>query len=99
LYVFTNKLILEKEKRKEKERKEKKRIPKIQSSELKKVNKLKCPSEDALVPFGREKNAMFSLLSGTSGQGGRSLGGKVYGGRESEVGRGEPDLVLGKGKD
>jgi hypothetical protein len=29
-------------------------ISKIQSTELKKVNKLKCPSEDSSVPLGRE---------------------------------------------
>ena len=44
------------------------RIPKIQSTELKKVNKLKCPSEDASVPLGREKKAI------TSGEGGRESG-------------------------
>ena len=38
---------------------------KIQSTKLKKVNKLKCPSEDASVP---EKKAI------TSGEGGRDLG-------------------------
>ena len=55
------------------------------------VNKLKCPSEDASVPLGREKKAI------TSGKGGRDLGGKVS--RVSVVGeRGEPDLVLGEGK-
>jgi hypothetical protein len=48
-----------------------KKLPKIQSTELKKVNKLKCPSEDASVPLGREKKA------NTSGEGGRDLGGKV----------------------
>jgi hypothetical protein len=36
------------------------RIPKIQSTELKKVNKLKCPSEDASVLLGREKKAITS---------------------------------------
>jgi hypothetical protein len=44
------------------------RIPKIQSTELKKVNKLKCRSEDASVPLGREKKAI------TSGEGERDLG-------------------------
>ena len=70
------------------------RIPKIQSTELKKVNKLKCPSEDASVPFGREKKAT------TSGEGGRGLGGKVEQGERGEWvgGIGEPDLVLGEGK-
>mgnify|MGYP006914893019 CR=1 FL=1 len=70
--------------------KKKYRIPKIQSTELKKVNKLKCPSEDASVPLGREKKAI------TSGEGGRDLGGKVD--SEELGGRGEPDLVLGEGK-
>ena len=50
------------------------RIHKIQSTELKKVNKLKCPSEDASVPLGREKKVI------TSREGGRDLGGKVDGG-------------------
>jgi hypothetical protein len=67
------------------------RIPKIQSTELKKLNKLKCPSEDASVPLGRKKKAI------TSGKGGRDLGGKVDAGRRVGV-RGEPDLVLGEGK-
>ena len=34
------------------------RIHKIQSTEFKRFNKLKCPSEDASVPFGREKKAI-----------------------------------------
>jgi hypothetical protein len=40
-------------------------------TELIKVNKLKCPSEDTSVPLGREKKAIIS------GEGGRDLGGKV----------------------
>jgi hypothetical protein len=36
------------------------RIPRILSTELKKVNKLKDPSEDASVPLGREKKAITS---------------------------------------
>jgi hypothetical protein len=36
------------------------RIPKIQSTELIKVNKLKCPSEDASIPLGRKKKAITS---------------------------------------
>ena len=52
-------------------KKKKYRISKIQSTELKKVNKLKCPSEDASVPLGREKKTI------TGGEGGRDLGGKV----------------------
>jgi hypothetical protein len=62
------------------------RIPKIQSTELKKFNKLKCPSENASVPLGREKKAI------TSREGGRDLGGKVNrveGGEE----RGERNLI------
>jgi hypothetical protein len=39
-------------------KKEKYRIPKIQFKELKKVNKLKDPNEDASVPLGREKKAV-----------------------------------------
>ena len=34
------------------------RIPKIQSTELKKVNKLKGPSEDTPVQLWREKKAI-----------------------------------------
>jgi hypothetical protein len=47
------------------------RTPMIQSTELKKLNKLKCPIEDAPVSLGREKKAI------TSGEGWRDLGGKV----------------------
>jgi hypothetical protein len=38
-----------------KQTKQKYRIPKIQTTALKKVNKLKCPSEDTSVPLEREK--------------------------------------------
>jgi hypothetical protein len=72
-------------------RKKKYRIPKIQSTELKNVNKLMGPTEDTSVPLGREKKAI------TSGEGGRDLGGKVDGGRNGR-GRGKPDQILGKGK-
>jgi hypothetical protein len=41
------------------------KIPKIQSTELKKVNKLKCPSEDTSVLLGREKIAIPSGEGGT----------------------------------
>ena len=44
------------------------------STELKKFNKLKCPSKDSSVSLGREKKTM------TSGVRGRDLGGKVWGG-------------------
>ena len=57
-------------------RKKKYRIPKIQSTELKKTNKLKGPSEDASVPLGREKKAI------TSGKGGRDLDEKEMEGAE-----------------
>jgi hypothetical protein len=45
----------------------------MQSTELKNINKLKGPSEDASVPFGREKKAI------TSREEGRDLGRKVVG--------------------
>ena len=75
------------------------RIPKIQSKELKKLNK--CPIEEASVLLGREKNRI------TSGKGGRKT--KVHialqrkhdmesEGGGSSGGRGETDLVLGEGK-
>jgi hypothetical protein len=51
--------------------KEKYRIHKIQSTELKRVNKLKGLSEDVSVPLGREKKAI------TSGEGVRDLQHKV----------------------
>ena len=48
------------------------RIPKIQSTELNKANKLKCPSEDgASVTFGRKKKSI------TKSERGRGMGGKV----------------------
>jgi hypothetical protein len=47
------------------------RTPKILSTVLKKVNRLKGPSEDASVPLEREEKAI------TRGEGGRDLGGKV----------------------
>ena len=46
----------------------------MQSTELLKLNKLKCPSEDTSVPLGRNNKAI------TSGEAGRDLGGKVDGG-------------------
>jgi hypothetical protein len=55
------------------------------------VNKLKCPSEEVSVPFGRKKKVL------TSGEGGRDLGAKVDSGGESGK-RGGPDLVLGEEK-
>jgi hypothetical protein len=81
--------IRQKTKKQKTKQKKKPRIPKIHSTELKKVNKLKCPGEDTSVPLGREKKAI------TSGEGGRELGGKVEGARR---GRRKPDLVLGERK-
>ena len=56
---------------------------KVQSTELKKLNKLKCPSEEASVPFGREMKVI------TSGEGGRNLRGKVDGAGSMWGGRGD----------
>jgi hypothetical protein len=59
------------------------RIPKIQSTELRKVNKLNGPSDDATVPLGRKKKAI------TSEDGRRDLRGKVdrgCGGEEPGIG-------------
>jgi hypothetical protein len=67
------------------------RIPKIYSKELKRISKLKCPSEDDLVPLGRKKRAI------TSREGRRNLEGKCMG-WVGVGGRGEPDLVLGEEK-
>jgi hypothetical protein len=68
------------------------RIPKIQTTELKKVNKLKCLSEDASVPLGREKKTI------TSREAWRDLGGKVDVGGSGGGGGEPPDLVLREGK-
>jgi hypothetical protein len=62
----------------QKKERKKYRIPKIQSTEFKKVKKVKCPSEDASIPLGREKKAI------TRGKGGRDLGEKVDGWRREE---------------
>ena len=58
-------------------------MPKIQSRELKKGQKLKGPSEDASVPLGREKKAI------TREEEGRDLGGKV----DEVEEKGQPDLL------
>ena len=57
--------------KKKKKKKKEYRIPKIQSTELKKVNKLKGPSEDASVPLGREMKAI------TGDRKRRDLGGRA----------------------
>jgi hypothetical protein len=54
--------------------------PRFKATELKKVTKLKYPSEDASVPLEREKKAI------TSGEGGRDLGGKWVGWEVEERG-------------
>ena len=56
-------------------RQKKYRIPNTQSTELKKVNKLKGPSEDASVSLGREKKVTMREEVG------RDLGGKGDGGQ------------------
>jgi hypothetical protein len=68
-YVFTSKWILAKNIMY--------RIPKIQSTEFRKSNKLKGTSEDASVPLGKEKKAIIR-------QWGRDLGGKVNMGDREE---------------
>ena len=50
-------------------KKKKYRIPKIQSIELKKFNKLKGPNEDASVPLGREKKAITRGREGGAWEG------------------------------
>ena len=81
---------------KKKKKKRKKTIQNTQDTvhKLKRLNKVKCPSEDTSVPLGREKKAI------TNGEGGRSLGGKMdtWEGGEAMGDRGEPDLLLGEGK-
>jgi hypothetical protein len=86
-----------KTKQKQKQKHQKKyRIPKIQSTELKKINKLKCPSVDTSVLLGRQKKAITSRKGGreTGREGGTwegkwTLGG---GGEEVESG-GEGNLI------
>ena len=60
----------------------------IQFTGLKKVNKLKGPSEDSSVPLGREKKLIISE------EGVSVLRGKVD---SRWLVRREPDLVLGEG--
>jgi hypothetical protein len=54
------------------------RIPKIQSMELKTVNKLKGPRQDTSIPLGREKKTI------TGGVGMKALGWERGQGREEE---------------
>ena len=46
---------------------QKDRIPKILSTELKKFNKLKGPSEDASVTLGRKRKSITSEKGGREG--------------------------------
>ena len=64
------------------------RIPRIQSTELKKANKLKGPSKDVSIPLGREKKA----ITGSRGGGGRGGGGGwgVVGRKGKRGGKGGP---------
>jgi hypothetical protein len=48
------------------------RIPRIPSTELKKINELNSPSEGASIPLGREKKAIIGR------EGRRNLDGKWY---------------------
>ena len=65
------------------------RIPRIQSTKLKKVFKLKGPSDDASIPLGREKKTIMT---------GRGRKGHVW---ERGVGRGEQehDQILRVGQE
>jgi hypothetical protein len=62
-------------------KKKKYRIPKIQSTELKKVNMMKGPSEDASAPLGREGGAWEGKGMG----GGRGEHHLVLGGGKTEA--------------
>jgi hypothetical protein len=93
-YVLTKKAILAKKKKKKKRKKEKThRISKIQSTEFKKLNKLKCPSEGVSVPLGRENKTITSEEGEREG-----LWRECDRVGEAVVGRGESHLVLGEGK-
>jgi len=54
------------------------RIPKVQSTAFKKVNKRSCPSEDASVSFGREKKATTSREVGREGDEGGREGNMIW---------------------
>jgi hypothetical protein len=64
--------------------------PKLQSTELKKINKQKFPSEDASIPLGREKKAFTRVCGGEQKKGGEWMG--------KEGVEGEHDQVLGGGE-
>ena len=66
-YVLTNRWILAK--RTKQTNKHPYRIHKIQSTEFKRLNKLKCPSEDASVPLGRKEKAITGGEEGGTWEG------------------------------
>jgi hypothetical protein len=68
-----------------KKKKKKYRIPRIQSTEFKKVNKLKGPNEDTSIPLGREKKAI------TEGWGQKEGG--IWVGKGTRRKKGEHDQV------
>jgi hypothetical protein len=63
------------------------KIPKIQSTELKKINKPKCPSVDTSAPLGRKKKASTSGEKVERGNG-------RDGGTSSCIGRGKRTKAL-----
>ena len=75
--MLTNKWILAKRK--------KYRIPQIQSTELKKINRVKGPSEDVSVLLGREKKTITRWEGTWKGEGmGRRENMIRYWGREKD---------------
>ena len=62
------------------------RTPKLQSTDLKKLNKLRCPSEDTSIPLGS--------LTSEEGENWEGKMDRLWGVRE----RGKPDLVLDEEK-
>jgi hypothetical protein len=69
------------------------RIPKIQSTELPKVDKLKVPSEDTSVSLGREKKV---ITRGVGTRRGRERPGVEKG--QGKCKSGGHDVVLGGGE-
>jgi hypothetical protein len=70
----------------EKKKRTEYRIPTIQTTELKKVNKPKDPSEDDSILFGREKKVITGSGRGT------------WVGKATGRGRREHEQVLGQGE-
>ena len=61
------------------------RIPRIQTTELKKVNKLKGPSKDASIPLGRVKKAIMGWRTGCQREG------RIW--EEQGTGRGRGNMI------